>query len=193
MATTDVIGVVQEGGMVRTKGEPSGPLWECEEGHRILHKHLWGVAGDEITASLAVCDNNSHVGPGCALRPRVDRRSDAKPERPMMLPADSASRKEIPIVTGVLDYFPLAIAAVARLSKKGNDKHNPGQPLHWSRDKSTDHADCIGKHLVDRGAIDPDSGMSHTVNIAWRALALLELEEEARLGKPMARGSEVSS
>lgn len=113
--------------------------------------------------------------------------------RPMMLPSDSASRKEIPIVTGVLDYFPLAIAAVARLSKKGNDKHNPGQPLHWSREKSTDHADCIGKHLVDRGAIDPDSGMSHTVNIAWRALALLELEEEARLGKPMARGSEVSS
>lgn len=134
------------------------------------------------------------AGMACGTGICTGRLEEVLPEaRPMMLPEDSASRKEIPIVTGVLDYFPLAIAAVARLSKKGNDKHNPGQPLHWSRDKSTDHADCIGKHLVDRGAIDPDSGMSHTVNIAWRALALLELEEEARLGKPMARGSEVSS
>lgn len=113
----------------------------------------------------------------------------AKVPPEMMLPEDSVSRKGIPVVTGVLDYFPLAIAAIARLSKKGNDKHNPGQPLHWSRDKSNDHADCIGKHLIDRGILDPDSGESHTVSLTWRALALLELEEEKRLGKPISRGS----
>lgn len=107
----------------------------------------------------------------------------------MILPADSAGRKDTPITTGVLDYFPLAIAAVARLSKKGNDKHNPGQPLHWSRDKSTDHENCIPRHLVDRGVIDPDTGELHEVSLAWRALALLELAEEKRLGKPMSRGS----
>lgn len=107
----------------------------------------------------------------------------------MMLSADSAERKGTPVITGVLDYFPLAIAAVARLSKAGNDKHNPGQPLHWSRGKSFDHADCIGKHLIDRGTIDPDNGMSHSVSMVWRALAFLELEEEARLGKPISRGS----
>lgn len=109
----------------------------------------------------------------------------------MMLPADSASRKALPLCTGVLDYFPLAIAAVARLSKAGNDKHNPGQPLHWSRDKSNDHADCILKHLVDRGIVDPDNGELHDVSLAWRALANLELAEEKRLGKPVARGSRV--
>lgn len=117
-----------------------------------------------------------------------------KPEAPaleMMLPADSASRKGLPMCTGVLDYFPLAIAAIARLSKKGNDKHNPGQPLHWSRDKSADHADCILKHLTDRGTIDPDNGELHDVSLAWRALANLELAEEQRLGKPVARGSRV--
>ena len=36
-----------------------------------------------------------------------------------------------------------ALAEVARVSKAGNDQHNPGQPLHWARDKSADHADCV--------------------------------------------------
>ena len=107
----------------------------------------------------------------------------------MILSSDSAERKSMPITTGVLDYFPLALAAVARLSKKGNDKHNPGQPLHWSRNKSQDQADCIARHLIDRGTIDPDSGEYHEVGLAWRALALLELAEEARLGKGPSRGS----
>lgn len=104
------------------------------------------------------------------------------------MPLGSQDRKNVPIVTGVLDYFPAALAAVARLSKFGNDKHNPGQPLHWSRGKSADHADCIGRHLVDRGIIDPETNMSHTVEVAWRALALLQLEEEQN-GAPISRGS----
>ena len=95
--------------------------------------------------------------------------------------SDSRERKATPIVTGVLDYFPLAIAAVARVSFKGNQKHNPGEPMHWARDKSTDHADCIGRHLTDRDRLDPDSGELHAANLAWRALAYLELAEEKRL------------
>ena len=110
------------------------------------------------------------------------------PARTQTMPEGSQARKEVPLVTGVLDYFPAALAAVARLSKFGNDKHNPGQPLHWSRDKSADHADCIGRHLVDRGIIDPETKMSHTVEVAWRALALLQIEEEER-GAPKSRGS----
>jgi hypothetical protein len=106
-----------------------------------------------------------------------------------MLPTDSSERKQAPITTGLLDYFPLASAAVARISKKGNDKHNPGQPLHWARDKSQDHRDCITRHLIDYDAIDPDSGELHAAGMAWRALAVLELLEEKRLGKPISRGS----
>lgn len=113
----------------------------------------------------------------------------AKPLLAQMMPGTSQERKDTPVCTGVLDYFPLAVAAVARLSKFGNDKHNPGQPLHWSRLKSSDHADCITRHLIDRGVIDPETGMSHTVEVAWRALALLQEEEEQRLGLPMSRGS----
>lgn len=95
----------------------------------------------------------------------------------MLLSTDAAERKATPICTGVIDYFPLALAAVARLSKAGNDQHNPGQPLHWSKEKSTDHADCIMRHLIDRGTVDTD-GMLHSAKLAWRALALLQIELE---------------
>lgn len=105
------------------------------------------------------------------------------------LPADSAARKGTPITTGVLDYFPAALAAVARVSKFGNDKHNPGEPLHWTRGKSNDHADAIARHLIDRGKIDPETGMTHTAELAWRALALLQTELEERGLAPISRGS----
>lgn len=88
---------------------------------------------------------------------------------------DAKERKATPIATGVLDYFPKALAEIARVSKQGNDQHNPGQPLHWDKTKSTDHADCIMRHLIDRGTIDSD-GMRHSAKVAWRALALLETE-----------------
>lgn len=93
-----------------------------------------------------------------------------------VLTGDSADRKAVPITSGVLDYFPNALAEVARLSKAGNDKHNPGQPLHWSRGKSADHADTIVRHLIDRGTVDLEDGIRHSVKVAWRALALLEEE-----------------
>lgn len=102
----------------------------------------------------------------------------AQREKPMHLPADPAARKATPITTGVLDYFPLAVAEVARVSKAGNDQHNPGQPLHWDRAKSIDHADCIARHLVDRGSRDTD-GMRHSAKLVWRALALLQTELES--------------
>ena len=91
---------------------------------------------------------------------------------------DKQERKEMPITTGVLDYFPDAIAYVAHVSFKGNQQHNPGEPMHWAREKSTDQADCISRHLLERGTIDED-GVRHSGKLAWRALALLQLEIEA--------------
>jgi hypothetical protein len=100
----------------------------------------------------------------------------------MSLPTDSAARKNVPVTSGVLDYFPDAIAAVAEVSRVGNEQHNPGQPLHWDRSKSTDHADCIARHLLERGTVDVD-GMRHSAKLAWRALALLQVELEADLAQ----------
>lgn len=99
----------------------------------------------------------------------------------MILPTDPQVRKGMPITTGVLDYFPLALAEVAIVSKAGNDQHNPGQPLHWAKGKSTDHADTIPRHLIDRGHRDTD-GMRHSAKLAWRALALLQTELENEAG-----------
>ena len=97
------------------------------------------------------------------------------------LSTDKGSRKAAPVMSGVIDYFPLAVDAVARVSKAGNDQHNPGQPLHWARGKSNDHADCIVRHLIERGTIDTD-GQRHSAKVAWRALALLQEELEAEAG-----------
>ncbi|MGA7887639.1 MAG: dATP/dGTP diphosphohydrolase domain-containing protein [Acidobacteriaceae bacterium] len=94
------------------------------------------------------------------------------------LPTDAADRKKIPLFSGLLRYFPDALVAVAHLSYVGNEQHNPGQPLHWAREKSTDQEDTLLRHLLERGTIDSD-GVPHSAKVAWRALAMLQLEIEA--------------
>jgi hypothetical protein len=93
------------------------------------------------------------------------------------LPTNATERKEMPIARGVLGYFPDAIAEVAHVSFVGNQQHNPGQPMHWAKGKSTDHADCLVRHLIEAGTIDTD-GLRHSAKVAWRALALLQTEIE---------------
>jgi len=104
------------------------------------------------------------------------------------LPTDATVRKNIPLASGCLYYFPAALADVARLSKIGNDQHNPGEPLYHARGKSTDHADTILRHLLDAGTIDTD-GVRHSTKVAWRALALLQEELEREEGAPLARNA----
>jgi hypothetical protein len=87
-------------------------------------------------------------------------------------------RKQYPVGTGVLDYFPLAIKAIAYVSFIGNEQHNPGTPLHWDRSKSGDEADALMRHFLERGTLDTD-GVRHSAKMAWRALALLQKELES--------------
>src|SRR5689334_9543699 len=102
----------------------------------------------------------------------------SKVDEKVCLPTDSATRKGAPIATGVLQYFPRAAAYVAMVSKVGNDKHNPGEPLHWSKEKSSDHLDCCARHICDAGKRG-DAGLRESGYLAWRALANLEIELEA--------------
>lgn len=92
----------------------------------------------------------------------------------MALPTKSADRKNMPLARGVLDYFPDALCEVAAVSLAGNKQHNLG-PLHWDKSKSTDEADALLRHLVERGKRDTD-GMRHSAKAAWRALAMLQRE-----------------
>lgn len=95
-----------------------------------------------------------------------------------ILPDDATERKQTPLFSGVLNYFPDAIIAVAQVSFKGNQQHNPGQPLHWAKEKSTDHLDCVIRHLFGVGTLDTDDGW-HSAKLAWRALAICQLDIEA--------------
>lgn len=115
----------------------------------------------------------------------------------LTLPTDSNERKGIPLYSGCYSYFPAALAGVAMHSKAGNDKHNPGEPLHHARGKSMDHADCIARHSMDLAdmlaVVDHNPGAFHPLDrdckgardilaearaLSWRALAWhQELEE----------------
>lgn len=113
----------------------------------------------------------------------------AKAYKRLLTGMTSAQRKEYPIVTGVLDYFPDAIALVSHVSYKGNAKHNAGQPLHHARGKSADHLDCIGRHLTERKEIDPETKIIHMANECWRSLAELQDMAEKTYGLSLPYGA----
>lgn len=92
-------------------------------------------------------------------------------------------RKGMPLARGVLDYFPDALLVVAEVSRIGNEQHHPGEPMHWDKSKSSDEADALMRHLLDRGTIDTD-GIRHSAKVAWRALALLQRELDAEAQAP---------
>lgn len=117
----------------------------------------------------------------------------------MTLPTDSTARKAFAMVRGCLNYFPAALAGVARWSKLGNDKHNPGEEMHHARGKSSDHADCIVRHLMDLEALlrlnGPDGDelgraiMDECDALSWRALALSQELHERFGGAQLAPGA----
>lgn len=115
--------------------------------------------------------------------------SDTEATTELSLPDDDATRADYPMATGLLDYFPNALAEVAKVSKLAGDKHHPGEPLHWERGKSMEHRDKMMRHLVDTGKFD-SLGNRHSAALAWRALALCQEEMEAE-GAPLPRNARV--
>ena len=92
-------------------------------------------------------------------------------------------RKQRPVYSGVLNYFPKALMEIAHVSFIGNEQHNPGSKLHWDRAKSGDELDALSRHLLEAGTIDTD-GVRHSAKVCWRALANLEKELEHENNKP---------
>jgi len=96
-------------------------------------------------------------------------------------------RKATPIYSGVVKYFPLALAEIAVCSQAGNDQHNPNTSLHWDRSKSGDELDALMRHLTDHasGEVFDDGGVRHLTKVAWRALAALQkaMESDSNLNK----------
>ncbi len=120
----------------------------------------------------------------------------------LTLPTDSTKRKNFPILSGCLKYFPAALAGAALVSKLGNDKHNPGEELHHARGKSMDHGDCILRHLMDTedllaAATRGDTQMTKEAillevnQMVWRALAYSQQLHE-QYGAPLAPSAKES-
>lgn len=93
----------------------------------------------------------------------------------MALPTDAQERKNIPVYSGFVKYFPDAMAAVAQLSAIANDQHNPGGQMCWRKELSTDELDALMRHMIDdTGSARDTEGVMHAVKIAWRAMANLQ-------------------
>ena len=150
---------IENGKSAQPCGCDEGANYRCE-----YHRALVGSASTQNTASIYSGD-----GTGSITMYQLTASTG--------LPDDPAERKKRPIATGVLDYFPKAIAEIAYVSWVGNEQHNPGTPLHWDRNKSADELDAMMRHYQERGTIDKD-GTRHTAKMAWRALAYLEKELE---------------
>lgn len=128
----------------------------------------------------------------------------------LTLPTDSAARKDVPVYSGVLKYAPAALAGVAKISKLGNDKHNPGEPMHHARGKSNDHGDCVVRHTMDIADIlamiergtelgNPPTGgfievlLAEVSQLSWRALMWSQELHEKYGGAPLAPGAKAAS
>ena len=90
-------------------------------------------------------------------------------------------RKDTPVFSGVLKYFPDALKEVSKCSKAGNAQHNPNKPLFWDRSKSGDELDALTRHLIDH-SVDPvdTDGVLHLAKVAWRSLAALQKHLEGQ-------------
>lgn len=100
--------------------------------------------------------------------------------RSSTLPTTAAARKGLPLWTGFVMYFPDVFPEVAKVSVLGNQQHNPGQPLHWERGKSTDQMDAAFRHMLDHGmgTTKDTDGTYHLAKAIWRLCAELQLTIE---------------
>lgn len=106
----------------------------------------------------------------------------------MSLPTDDKARKALPIWTYQMEYFPDALLAEVGVAVAGNLQHNPGEPLHWAREKSTDQMNTAFRHMWDhgRGTTRDTDGQYHLAKAIWRLKAELQLTIEKERATPPA-------
>lgn len=141
------------------------PGWDNSKG-AIAEKALGGALGliiGEVNAFQPV------MGPGGTTYHHYDIPNPRRTLKDLLDGFDAETRKKYPVYDGFVAYFRDAMFRVSRVSWEGNEQHNPGEPLHWSRGKSTDQDNCVLRHLM---AGDEEE---HAAQCAWRALARLQL------------------
>jgi hypothetical protein len=81
-----------------------------------------------------------------------------------IFPDDDTERQKYAVGTFICEFFPHAIAELARFSYDMQQKHNPDAPMGWARDKSVGDGNQIFRHQMD----------GEFREVAWRGLEQLE-------------------
>jgi hypothetical protein len=115
-----------------------------------------------------------------------------------MLPTEDKARKEIPIWSFLMGYFPDALLAVVGVCVAGNRQHNPElapSDIQWSRGKSADQMNTAMRHQWDygRGVKKDIDGQWHLAKAIWRLSAQLQLDIEAEQKTVQTANSPVNS
>ena len=91
------------------------------------------------------------------------------------VPGAKLDAGKAPIVSGLLQHFPLACAEVARVTAYGAKEYTW---LGWRSVPNgiVRYTDALGRHLAEPdGSMDGKSKLLHAAHVAWNALARLEL------------------
>ena len=101
-------------------------------------------------------------------------------------PTESQERLKYPVFSGVMMYFPDAIAALAKHSLDSFKQHNPdGGPIWWDPSKSIGTLDQLTRHSIDAqvafSAGDFKKAEKEAAAVHWRAA---ELHQRMLKGMP---------
>ena len=92
-------------------------------------------------------------------------------------PGSKLDSGKSPAMRGLLHYFPRALLDVAKVSDVGARKYS-WRGWESVPDGQTRYGDALVRHIIAEaieGDIDKDTGLTHASQIAWNALARLEL------------------
>jgi Domain of unknown function (DUF5664) len=111
------------------------------------------------------------------VRPNLQILGEIDPNgKSLKEPGAKADAGKSAVYQGLFDYFPQACMAVADVSTAGASKYSW---KGWEKvpDGENRYRNAVGRHILKRsieGEYDPE-GFMHDAQIAWNALAVLEL------------------
>ena len=92
-------------------------------------------------------------------------------------PGSKLDAGKSPLLRGCLQYFPRALLAVAEVSEVGANKYS-WKGWEQVADGVNRYGDALARHLTAEaveGPYDTQTGKLHAAQVAWNALARLEL------------------
>jgi len=140
-----------------------GTLHKVGERHGCAPRAIVKCQHNEPAGSCAVCDPASAELSGDEFRAKAGKKFDGG---------------KAPIASLFMRYFPRAVQAVANVSEYGARKYTP-EGWKTVPDGIARYGDAMARHeikqFIEGPYDDGDSGLSHAAQVAWNAMARLEL------------------